>query len=126
VCRFPGWRSAWPKRRRTWNACKLIAPIVGHVGDGNFHVSILVDTADADEMQAAEPPLRAWRSGIRMEGTCTGEHGIGQGKMDYLDGELGPALDVMRWIKKAIDPLNIMNPGKIIRLSPSAGLEIRS
>ncbi len=53
-----------------------------------------------------------------MDGTCTGEHGIGQGKMKYLEGEVGSAaVEVMRWIKKAIDPLNIMNPGKIVRLS---------
>lgn len=96
----------------------LLAPIVGHVGDGNFHVSILVDTRSPDEMQAAGELIhRLAERAIAMDGTCTGEHGIGQGKMAYLEQEVGSALDVMRWIKKAIDPLNIMNPGKIVRLS---------
>jgi D-lactate dehydrogenase (cytochrome) len=96
----------------------LTAPLVGHVGDGNFHLSILVDDANAEEMAAAKDAItRLAERAIRMDGTCTGEHGVGQGKMDYLDGELGSAVDVMRWIKRAIDPLNIMNPGKIVRLS---------
>ncbi len=94
---------------------RLIAPIVGHVGDGNFHVSILVDMDDADEMARVEAfaerlSLRA----IEMEGTCTGEHGVGQGKMKYLLREHGEALQVMRTLKMAIDPQNIMNPGKIV------------
>ena len=98
---------------------KLVAPIVGHVGDGNFHVSILVDTASPEEMDATKTALhRLAQRAISMDGTCTGEHGVGQGKMDYLQNELGTAVDVMRWIKRALDPLNIMNPGKIIRLSP--------
>jgi D-lactate dehydrogenase (cytochrome) len=97
----------------------LLAPIVGHVGDGNFHLSVLVDTADPAEMEAAkELVTRLAKRAIAMDGTCTGEHGIGQGKIAYLEEEVGSAAaDVMRAIKKAIDPLNIMNPGKIIRLS---------
>jgi D-lactate dehydrogenase (cytochrome) len=96
----------------------LLAPIVGHVGDGNFHVSILVDSSAPAEMRAAEELIaRLAERAIAMDGTCTGEHGIGQGKMAYLERELGSALDVMRWIKRALDPLNIMNPGKIVRLS---------
>ena len=97
---------------------KLIAPIVGHVGDGNFHLSVLVDTNDPDEMRAAEELVaRLAERAIAMDGTCTGEHGIGQGKMKFLEKEIGSALDVMRAIKRAIDPLGIMNPGKIIRMS---------
>jgi D-lactate dehydrogenase (cytochrome) len=99
----------------------LTAPVVGHVGDGNFHLSVLVDTANPDEVKAAETLVgRLAERAIAMDGTCTGEHGIGQGKMKYLEKELAPALDMMRWIKKAIDPLNIMNPGKIVRLSAGA------
>ncbi|MGQ7792734.1 FAD-binding oxidoreductase [Faunimonas sp. B44] len=95
----------------------LIAPIVGHVGDGNFHLSVLVDTDDTEEVRAVETLLgRLAERAIAMDGTCTGEHGVGQGKMDYLEYELGPALDVMRAIKKALDPRNIMNPGKVVRL----------
>jgi D-lactate dehydrogenase (cytochrome) len=95
----------------------LIAPVVGHVGDGNFHVSILVDTTNADEMRSAENIIgRLAERAIAMDGTCTGEHGIGQGKVGYLEKELGSALDVMRAIKRALDPQNIMNPGKIVRL----------
>ncbi len=96
----------------------LLAPIVGHAGDGNFHLSVLVDSKDEAEMQAADELLaRLAKRAIAMDGTCTGEHGIGQGKMDYLESEVGSALGVMRAIKTAIDPLNIMNPGKIVRLT---------
>ncbi|ARY18587.1 FAD-binding oxidoreductase [Brucella melitensis] len=93
----------------------LIAPIVGHVGDGNFHLLLLLDTDDASEMERAEAFMdRLAKRAIAMEGTCTGEHGIGQGKMKYLAMELGAATDYMRAIKKALDPDNIMNPGKIL------------
>ncbi|MDQ0326682.1 D-lactate dehydrogenase (cytochrome) [Rhodopseudomonas julia] len=95
----------------------LIAPIVGHVGDGNFHVSALIDMDDPAELEKAQQlSARISARAIGMDGTCTGEHGIGQGKRAYLEQELGPALDVMRAVKRAIDPQNIMNPGKIIRL----------
>lgn len=95
----------------------LLAPIVGHVGDGNFHVLVLVDMDDADEIKRTEIFLdNLSKRAIDMEGTCTGEHGIGQGKMKYMELEHGPALDIMRDIKKTLDPLNIMNPGKIIAL----------
>ena len=92
----------------------LMAPIVGHVGDGNFHVLVLLDTANATEIDAAEAFVdRLNERALAMDGTCTGEHGIGQGKQRFLRAELGDAVDVMRAIKTAIDPLNIMNPGKI-------------
>ena len=95
----------------------LLAPMVGHVGDGNFHVLALIDMDDPREIEAAETLVaRMNERAIAMDGTCTGEHGIGQGKMAYLDRELGGAVDVMRSVKRAIDPLNIMNPGKIFPL----------
>ncbi len=94
----------------------LVAPIVGHVGDGNFHVGILVDDKDADELRRVEGFLeRLVHRALDMDGTCTGEHGIGQGKAKYMLAEhAAPALDLMRAIKGAFDPLNIMNPGKIL------------
>lgn len=93
----------------------LIAPIVGHVGDGNFHVTMLVDVEDTIEVERAAAFVgRLNARAIAMDGTCTGEHGVGQGKMKYLAAEHGPGLEVMRTIKRAIDPLNIMNPGKIV------------
>jgi D-lactate dehydrogenase (cytochrome) len=97
---------------------KLLAPIVGHVGDGNFHVGILVDMNDDDEVTRVRAFLeRLTERALAMDGTCTGEHGIGQGKMKYLLSEHGaPALDAMRAIKTALDPLHIMNPGKIFSL----------
>ena len=93
----------------------LIAPIVGHAGDGNFHASLLLDMDDADEVARAESFV-SWLNdlAISMDGTCTGEHGIGQGKRPYLIKELGGAVDVMGAIKRALDPDNIMNPGKIL------------
>jgi D-lactate dehydrogenase (cytochrome) len=95
---------------------RLVAPIVGHVGDGNFHVSLLIDMNDAGEIARAEQFLdRLAQRALAMEGTCTGEHGVGQGKMKYLKTELGEqALAVMRALKQAIDPEGIMNPGKIV------------
>ncbi len=93
----------------------LIAPIVGHAGDGNFHVLLLLDMENAAEIEAAEAFVeRLNLRAIAMEGTCTGEHGIGQGKQRFLQLELGPAVDAMRAIKQALDPLNIMNPGKVM------------
>jgi D-lactate dehydrogenase (cytochrome) len=96
----------------------LIAPIVGHVGDGNFHVTPMIDMGSTKEIEEAEAfgerlALRA----IAMGGTCTGEHGVGQKKIPYLEEEHGPdALDLMRRIKASLDPQNLFNPGKIFSL----------
>jgi len=96
----------------------LVAPILGHVGDGNFHLSLLVDMDDADEVSRAGILMeRLVELAQSMDGTCTGEHGVGQGKMKYLPAEYGaPALAAMAAIKRALDPQNIMNPGKIVAL----------
>lgn len=96
----------------------LVAPIVGHVGDGNFHVSVLLDMNDAGEVERAQTfNARLIERSLSMDGTCTGEHGVGEGKMKYLEAEHGKTgLDVMRSLKKALDPDNIMNPGKIVAL----------
>jgi D-lactate dehydrogenase (cytochrome) len=96
----------------------FIAPMVGHVGDGNFHMLLLVDVKDRAEVKRAEDLLeRLVDRALAMGGTCTGEHGVGQGKMKYLKAEHGEAaLDAMRAIKKALDPLDILNPGKIVNL----------
>ena len=94
----------------------LIAPVVGHAGDGNFHASLLLDMEDAEELARARGFV-SWLNemAISMDGTCTGEHGIGQGKRPYLARELGQGtVDVMGAIKRALDPDNIMNPGKIL------------
>jgi D-lactate dehydrogenase (cytochrome) len=97
----------------------LVAPILGHVGDGNFHLTLLVDMADADEVKRAKVLMeRLVELALSMDGTCTGEHGVGQGKMKYLLAEHGaPALAAMAAIKRALDPQNIMNPGKIVALT---------
>ncbi|GAA6202330.1 FAD-linked oxidase C-terminal domain-containing protein [Aquicoccus sp. SU-CL01552] len=93
----------------------LISPIVGHVGDGNFHCLPLIDMDNPEEIEKAEEFV-GWLNdlAISMDGTCTGEHGIGQGKRPYLEKELGAATRYMAAIKSALDPDNIMNPGKII------------
>lgn len=103
-------------------ASGLIAPIVGHVGDGNFHTSVMVDSNSEAEMKVVMGYLsRLVERAHRLGGTCTGEHGIGQGKMKYLEAELGTAtLDAMRLIKHALDPDNIMNPGKIFSFDKNA------
>ncbi len=97
---------------------KLLAPIVGHVGDGNFHVGLMVDMEDEEEVARVRAFLeRLTERALALDGTCTGEHGVGQGKMKYLPVEHGEAtLDAMRAIKRALDPLDIMNPGKIFTL----------
>ncbi len=95
----------------------LPAPIVGHVGDGNFHLVIVLNPNDPREMAEAERlNERLVHRALSLDGTCTGEHGIGCGKIDFLLAEHGEAVSVMRAIKKAIDPDNIMNPGKILRV----------
>jgi D-lactate dehydrogenase (cytochrome) len=95
----------------------LVAPIVGHVGDGNFHVMPLIDPADAEERRKAQGFLdRLVARALAAGGTCTGEHGVGQGKIAYLAAEHGPGLATMIAIKKALDPLNILNPGKLFAL----------
>ncbi len=101
--------------RRDIDATGLLAPMVGHVGDGNFHLIVLLDPEDPSELAKVEDFLeRLVRRALSMEGTCTGEHGIGQAKQKYLDEELGGgALKAMRAIKQAMDPLGIMNPGKL-------------
>lgn len=94
-------------------ALSFPAAIVGHVGDGNFHVLLLVDMDSEQEVAEGEAfSAKLSQRAIRMDGTCTGEHGIGQGKAKYLADEKGPAFDMMRTIKQALDPDNIMNPGK--------------
>jgi D-lactate dehydrogenase (cytochrome) len=101
-------------------AAGLVAPIVGHVGDGNFHCLPLIDMDNPAEIAAAKDFIgRLVERALAREGTCTGEHGVGQGKMKYLEGELGaPALAAMRLVKQAFDPQGIMNPGKIVTLQP--------
>ncbi|MFW8637271.1 FAD-binding oxidoreductase [Cribrihabitans pelagius] len=96
---------------------ELMAPMVGHVGDGNFHALLLIDMESAAERQKADDYI-GWLNdlAISMEGTCTGEHGIGQGKRPYLQKELGAATRYMAAVKAALDPENILNPGKILEI----------
>ncbi len=95
----------------------VLAPLVGHVGDGNFHLIYLIDPDDTDELaEAKRLNERMVMRAIAMDGTCTGEHGIGYGKLDFLQAEHGEAVSVMRLIKKALDPDNLMNPGKVVRV----------
>ena len=95
----------------------LMAPLVGHVGDGNFHLVFLFDPNDERELAEVERlnerlVLRA----LALDGTCTGEHGVGYGKLNFLTAEHGEAVSLMRGIKKALDPANIMNPGKVVQI----------
>ena len=93
----------------------LTAPLVGHVGDGNFHTLLLVDPDSPEELaEAKRLNDRMIERALDADGTCTGEHGIGLGKRDYLRSELGEAVDVMGAIKQALDPDNLMNPGKLV------------
>ena len=94
----------------------LFAPILGHVGDGNFHLAICARDGDTeDDAKANALNQRLVRRALAMDGTCTGEHGIGRGKIDFLEEELGATVGLMAQIKHALDPQGIMNPGKIFR-----------
>ena len=93
----------------------LIAPIVGHAGDGNFHVQPLIDPNNPDERARISEFLKHLTTrALDMDGTCTGEHGVGEGKIKYMDAEHGTGVTVMRAIKRALDPDGILNPGKIL------------
>ncbi len=95
----------------------LIVPLVGHAGDGNFHLIYLVDPGNPDEMaEAKRLNERMVLRALAMGGTCTGEHGVGYGKIGFLEAEHGEGLSVMRLLKKALDPDNLMNPGKMVRI----------
>jgi len=95
----------------------LLAMFVGHAGDGNFHVLVLFDDKTAEGVAGVENFVsRLNARALAMDGTCTGEHGIGQGKMSFLEEELGGTVDLMRQVKRSLDPDNIFNPGKIFRL----------
>jgi D-lactate dehydrogenase (cytochrome) len=107
--------------RRDADESGFVAPIVGHVGDGNFHMLILVDPSQPGEIARAKALHgRMVARAIAMNGTSTGEHGIGLGKIGYLAEELGEAVDVMRDIKAALDPHGLMNPGKIFEAGARA------
>ena len=95
---------------------ELTVPLVGHVGDGNFHLLFLIDPENEEEELKLYQPLndRLVERALRMGGTCTGEHGIGSGKIKYMEAEHGESLDLMRQIKQAFDPDNLMNPGKML------------
>jgi len=95
----------------------MLAPLVGHVGDGNFHLVYVIDPeSDKEIAEAQRLNERMVRRALSMGGTCSGEHGVGYGKLDFLEAEHGDALDAMRRLKRAFDPDNILNPGKILRL----------
>jgi D-lactate dehydrogenase (cytochrome) len=103
--------------RKDLQDSSLLAPMVGHVGDGNFHLIFVLDPDNPAEFaQAKAINSRMVHRALEMGGTCTGEHGVGFGKMDYLPEEHGDALEVMKTIKRALDPDNRMNPGKMFRL----------
>ena len=101
--------------RRDINESDLLCPIVGHVGDGNFHLCFILDPDDEEELAKAEGVNeRMVARALDLGGTCTGEHGIGYGKIDFLHREHGESVSVMRQLKMALDPQNLMNPGKMV------------
>lgn len=104
------------RTRRDIDEAGLLAPIVGHVGDGNFHVLFILEPGDEEALARARAVNeRMIHRALEAGGTCTGEHGIGLGKIPFLEAEHGDALPAMRAIKRALDPLGLLNPGKIFR-----------
>ena len=118
ACRSRAWPSASPRPSRTSRQRACSAPIVGHVGDGNFHLILLVDpTSRRDRRAPRRLNERLVERALALGGTCTGEHGVGYGKLEYLERRARRRrVDVMRTIKQALDPHNILNPGKIVSL----------
>ncbi|CAK9160831.1 unnamed protein product [Ilex paraguariensis] len=104
------------RSKKELDASPLVCTVVAHAGDGNFHTVILFDPkSDKQQKEAERLNQFMVHTALSMEGTCTGEHGVGTGKMKYLEQELGiEALQTMKRIKAALDPNNIMNPGKLI------------
>ena len=102
--------------RQDIEASDISGPILGHVGDGNFHAILLLDdTNEAEKSQAQRISDRMAERALSTGGTCTGEHGVGMGKLKFMELEHGAAWDVMSTIKRALDPNNILNPGKVIK-----------
>ena len=117
ACRSRGLPNASSRPRAISDQSFVTAVLVGHVGDGNFHLAFILDPDKPEELaEARRLNDRMVQRAIAMDGTCTGEHGIGYGKMDFLIAEHGDAVAVMRTLKRALDPDNIMNPGKIVRV----------
>lgn len=107
------------RAKRHVAASRFPAPVFGHVGDGNFHTAIVIEKGNGAELEEARAiGRRIVDDALALEGTCTGEHGIGLGKLDVLRRECGEAVDVMRELKSALDPHNIMNPGKVLENAP--------
>ena len=99
-------------------ASPIPGPILGHVGDGNFHAKLLVTPGDEGEVRVAKDlAARMAERALRLDGTVTGEHGVGMGKTAYMRAEHGPAWDVMADLKRALDPANLLNPGKVVELN---------
>ena len=96
----------------------LYSPLLGHVGDGNFHATVVIDPDKPDELKTAKSLAhRMTQRALRMQGTASGEHGIGMGKLDYMAEEHGDAWRVMADLKKSMDPKNILNPGKVVKIN---------
>lgn len=103
--------------RTDLDASAIVSTVLGHVGDGNFHVVMMLDPDSAEEVaEATRLNQRLVALALEMDGTCTGEHGIGYGKIDSLQSEHGDGVAVMRAIKRALDPAGLLNPGKVFRL----------
>jgi D-lactate dehydrogenase (cytochrome) len=109
------------------DACSLPSPLLGHVGDGNFHILFLIDPDSPAELAEAERlNRRIVERALSMDGTCTGEHGVGLGKLDFLPIEHGEAFHVMQQIKATLDPQNLMNPGKVLKQMPDTARGLKS
>lgn len=104
--------------RRDIDASGLLGPLIGHVGDGNFHAALLIEPGNAADLETAKTlAARMNERALRFGGTVTGEHGVGQGKMRYMEAEHGHAWHIMGQIKQTLDPRNILNPGKVVQIN---------